>query len=136
MQADVERTLNGVEQRHFAGGVAIGPLEPTLLRPASVAVHDNRDVLGESVQVEVHHARGTYRDIRRARRSTEASPRNFNIRPARRGSCQPPAVVVVAPPPPASAAASAASIVWVSPVAWSVPTIPASRWPGMAQKKP
>ena len=44
LEADVERAFDGVEQRLLAGGVAVGALQPAPLRPAAVAVHDDRDV--------------------------------------------------------------------------------------------
>ena len=52
-QADVERALDGVEQRLLPRRVAVGALEPPPLRPAPVAVHHDRDVAGNPPRIEL-----------------------------------------------------------------------------------
>ena len=52
-QAELERALDGVEQRLLARGVTVGALQAPPLRPATVAVHHDRDVARHRAQVEV-----------------------------------------------------------------------------------
>ena len=59
-EADLERALDGVEERLLPRGVALGALQAPLLRPPPVAVHDDRDVGRHPVGVEVHHRFGPY----------------------------------------------------------------------------
>jgi hypothetical protein len=75
---ELQRALDGVEQRLLAGGVAIGPLQPALLRPAPVAVHHDCDVSGKPVRIDVHHCEGTYLRHRARERSAEHLHGNFN----------------------------------------------------------
>jgi hypothetical protein len=52
LHAHLERAFHGVEERLLPGGVAIGALEALALGPPPVAVHDHRDVTGDTVGVE------------------------------------------------------------------------------------
>ena len=59
-QADVERAVDGVEQGFLARGVPVGALEPALLGPAPVAVHDHRDVRRDVRRGRGRSPSGTY----------------------------------------------------------------------------
>ena len=63
-QADLERAVDGVEQCLLARRVPVGALQPALLRPATVAVHHDRDVRGDPREIEIGH--GSERYLRRA----------------------------------------------------------------------
>ncbi len=52
VDAELERALDRVEQRLFAGGVAFGALQATCGGPAAVAVHHAADVGGDAGLVE------------------------------------------------------------------------------------
>ena len=56
LEPDLERALDRVEQRLFARRVAVGALQAPALRPAAVAVHDDRDVLGSGSRAEIEIA--------------------------------------------------------------------------------
>ena len=58
-EADLERALDRVEQRLLAGRVTVGALQPALLRPPAVAVHDDRDVPRDPLRIELRHGEGT-----------------------------------------------------------------------------
>ena len=62
LEPDLECALDRVEQRLFSGGVPVGALQTTALRPPAVAVHDDRHVfrhggpeLGKALGIELHH---------------------------------------------------------------------------------
>ena len=48
LDAERERAFDGVEQRFFAGLVALGALEAPLGRPPAIAVHHARNVRGDA----------------------------------------------------------------------------------------
>ncbi len=50
--AELERAVDGVEQSLLTRRVALGARQPSLLRPATVAVHDTRDVRGDAVRID------------------------------------------------------------------------------------
>ena len=52
LDAELERALDGVEERLLAGGVALGALQAPLLRPPAVAVHHAPDVGGDAVRID------------------------------------------------------------------------------------
>ena len=67
-EPDVERAVDGVEQRLLARRVPVGALQSPLLRPPAVAVHHDRDVLRASVpgRASVTAADATRRNVVRA----------------------------------------------------------------------
>ena len=61
----LERALDGVEERLFTRRVALGALESSSLRPATVAVHHDRDVSRYARKIDpVSHRRARYRPVR------------------------------------------------------------------------
>ena len=58
VEAELERAVDGVEQRLLAGGVAFGAGQAALGRPASVAVHDARDVARDPLRIDAFRGHG------------------------------------------------------------------------------
>ena len=86
LEPDLERTLDRVEQGLLAGRVAVGALQAAALRPPTVAVHDDRDVLGhvrpqlgQALGIQLHHDDATY--ARRSRRSPRLHRSFTTLRP-------------------------------------------------------
>ena len=55
LDTQFERAVHRVEERLFARGMAIGPPQASCLGPAPVAVHHNRDVGGNALEVNTAH---------------------------------------------------------------------------------
>ena len=65
--ADLHRAVEHVHQRGLAGAVALGAGQAAAVRPAAVAVHDDRDVRG-------HRARRQLRRLRAGRVRRRVGP--------------------------------------------------------------
>ena len=111
LQPDLERALDGVEERLLARRVAVGALQAPPLRPAPVAVHDDRDVTRHARRIDaLDHGRRLPIAHRRAAgaRSGDRAAATIPRRCAgRRSSTRRRAAVAPAAPPRAASTRSA-----------------------------